>query len=267
MMRSARVLVFPAALVLAAPAAADDLREVRKTVDLAANGRVSVETFKGSIDVSTWDRPQAEIVARIEPDDSDTARAQREKIRETEIRIEGSGSGVRIKSDYSRVRWHHLFGFPGSGTLPYVHYTIRMPRTAALEIKDHKSKSRIAGLAAPLQVDTHKGGVEIRGMDGPVRLHTYKGEVHATYARYAKSEFETHKGSIEIALPKQTGFSLEMDLGHRGDLDSDFGGIARATRSSHRWRHDDRVQGTAINGGGPTLKLTTYKGEFRLRGI
>lgn len=264
MKRSARVLVLPAILALATPVAAEDVKEVRKTVDLASNGRVSVDTFKGSIEVAMWDRPQAEIIARIEPDDSENARDQRQKVLETEVRIEGSGSSVRVKSDYSRVRPHHLFSFIGPGTLPFVRYTIRMPRTAALDIKDYKSKSRITGLAAPLQIETYKGEVEIREMDGPVRLHTYKGEVHADYVRYAKSEFETHKGSIEIGVPKQTAFSLDADLGHRGELDSDFGGVARAAHASRHWR-EERTREAAVNGGGPTLKLRTYKGEFRLR--
>jgi hypothetical protein len=55
-----------------------------------------------------------------------------------------------------------------------------------------------------------------------VRLETYKGVVHADLARFAESRFETYKGEIEIALPKAASFDLDADLGHRGNLDSDF---------------------------------------------
>ena len=255
-------LVF-GALALPWPAVAADAKEVRKTVDLAADGRLAIDTFKGSIEVSTWDRPQAEIVARVEPDDSDSSRRQAEKVAETEIRIEGSGASVRVKSDYDRVRTHLLFPWFGhSGTLPFVHYAIRMPRTARLEIHDYKSRTRIAGLAAELEMKTYKGEVEIREMDGPVRLETYKGEVHAEYARFARSEFETYKGSIEVSVPRQTAFSIDADLGRRGDLRNEFGGVERAL-TSRRWDH--RIRDAKVNGGGAALTLRTSKGDLRIR--
>jgi hypothetical protein len=103
--------------------------------------------------------------------------------------------------------------------------------------------------------------VNLREIAGPVRLHTFKGQVHAEYARFARSDFETHKGSIEVAIPRQAAFSLDADIGRRGELVSDFGGVSRA--SGHR--REERYRDAAVNGGGPTLSLRTYKGELRLR--
>ena len=266
MRRLRSILVFTGLVVLAAPAMAGDVKEVRKTVDLAANGRLSVDTFKGWIEVSTWDRPQAEIYARIEPDDSDMEGYQADKVRETEVRIEGGGSSVRIKSDYDHVRnhRHHLFPFwwGSSGTLPYVRYAIKMPRTAQLEIHDYKSQTRVAGLGAELDLKTYKGEVEIRDMDGPVRLETFKGEVRADYARFAASDFETYKGRIEVAIPRQTAFTLDADMGRRGDLRNEFGTVERTVSG---WRHDHRIRDARANGGGPALSMRTNKGELRVR--
>ena len=45
------------------------MKEVHKTVPLAADGRLEIATFKGSVDVSVWDRSEAEVSARIEADD------------------------------------------------------------------------------------------------------------------------------------------------------------------------------------------------------
>jgi hypothetical protein len=260
------ILVCAGVFALAGSALAADVKEVRKTVDLAANGRLSIDTYKGWIEVSTWDRPQAEIYARVEPDDSDTDRHQADKVRETEISIEGSGSSVRVKTDYERVRSHHFHFFPfwgDSGTLPFVRYAIKMPRTARLQIHDYKSQTRIAGLASELDMTTYKGDVAIREMDGPVRLETYKGDVQAEYARFAASQFETTKGSIDVALPRQTAFSLDADMGRRGDLRNEFGSIERTMTG--RRRHDYSVRDARINGGGPSLVLRTNKGELRIR--
>jgi hypothetical protein len=54
--------------VISASAVRAEGPEIQRTVALDARGAVSVETFKGVIDVQTWDEPRAEISARIEPD-------------------------------------------------------------------------------------------------------------------------------------------------------------------------------------------------------
>ena len=91
-----------------------------------------------------------------------------------------------------------------------------------------------------------------------MRLETYKGDVHAEIARFDSSRFETYKGEIEIALPHDTAFELDADLGGHGDLSSDFPAAIRV--SGDRERHRG-----SVNGGGPVLRLETYKGTFRIR--
>jgi DUF4097 and DUF4098 domain-containing protein YvlB len=257
-------VAFVTAIFLAAtiggPAASAEVKEVRRTVPLDPDGAVSIETYKGSIDVRTWDRPQAEILARVEPDDSDPDREeQEEKVRDTEIRIEGSGRSVRIESDYDRVRrrgFGRLFG--DKGTLPLVRYEIRMPATARLRIDDYKSETRIDGLRSGLDLETYKGRVKIDGMDGEVRLETYKGEVRIAFSRFDRSEFTTYKGDITIALPRDAAFSLDADVGRRGSLESALAGVAKTAIEGRR-----SLKGSSA-AGGPTLRLETYKGRFRI---
>ncbi len=259
------VLTASLGLAAAAGAATADVKEVHKTVDLNPDGRVAIDTYKGWIEVATWDRREVEVSARIEPDDSDNDRDQAEKVKETEVRIEGSGSSVSIKSDYERVRWHgfwRAFGIDG-GTLPFVRYAIRMPRTARLTIKDYKSSMRIADLAADLNVNTYKGRVEASGMNGAVRLKTYKGDVRVDFARFARSDFKTYRGEIEIGIPRQSGFDLDASVGRRGSLSSDFELASRS--ASGRWDREPQHRRGAVNGGGALLSLETYKGSFRIR--
>jgi hypothetical protein len=242
----------------ATSAAGDDaVKEVHRTTPLDANGKVSLETYKGSIDVTVWDRHEIEVAARIEPDPE--GEDQAEKVRATEIRIEGSGSSVRIETDYSRVRGRGFLGvFGDDGTLPFARYTIRMPKAARLEIKDYKSESRIAGLTDRLDFRSYKGDVHLTALEGPVRLETYKGVVRADLARFAESRFETYKGEIEIALPKGASFDLDADLGRHGNLDSDFPMAVRSSEGGGRHR-------STVGGGGARLSLETSKGSFRLR--
>ncbi len=252
------------ALILTAAgfAQAADTKEVHRIVALDRDGRVSIETFKGSVTVDTWDRPEVRIDARIEPDGTDSD--QQEKVAATQVRVSGSGSSVSIRSDYDPVRriHHHLFGiFDGDwGTLPYVRYTIQMPATARLEIEDHKSDIVVSGLKSDLKLHTYKGTGRVTGLDGAARVETYKGDVRVEFARYSQaSRFETHKGEIEVRLPRDSRFELDADTGRRGDVQSDFAMTTSAGRSRAA-----RASG-AVNGGGPKLRVTTYKGTLRVR--
>jgi hypothetical protein len=256
-------VVLPACLlavsIAAQTAVGANFKEIHKAVPLNPDGRVSIETFKGWIDVAVWDRPEVDVTARIEPDDS--GRHQSEKVRETEVRIDGSGSRVRIKSDYGGVRHRGFLGIFGDDeTLPFVRYAVKLPPNAHLVVNDYKSQSRIAGLRGGLDFETYKGRVEIRDLEGAVRLQTYKGEVDAAFARLGASQFETYKGDIRIALPPSTGFDLDADLGRHGDLQTEFE-VAMKVFSRHG---NGEQQRGSVNGGGPELRLQTYKGTFRI---
>lgn len=250
-------------LMAAATAQAADIKEVHKTLAMEKDGRLTVRTYKGSVTVTTWDRPEVKIDARIEPDGD--CQESREKVQWTEVRISGGGGSVEIKSDYDQVKRHErsflgLFDFE-TGSLPFVRYTIQMPSTAHLDIQDYKSDTRVTDLKSDLRLHTYKGTARVANLDGAARVDTYKGDIHVDFARFSRaSRFETHKGEIDLRLPRDSRFELDADAGRRGDIDSDFAMVAHASR---RLR-GDRASG-AVNGGGPELRMTTYKGTLRVR--
>lgn len=257
------ILIGVVGVLCSMPLLGQKSREVRKSGPLASDGRVFIDTYKGSITVRSWDKPEIEILARIEPDDYD--RYAEEKVRDTEIRIDGSSSSYRIKTDYEKVR-NRSGGFWGifdgdTGSLPFVHYTLSIPRTARLSIKDYKSTTNLSGLSSDVELDTYKGTVEIVNLKGSLILETYKGEVRVDFASLAgRSKFQTYKGEIEIALSKQQGFDLDLNIGSSGSWRTDFaidmrGGKGRK-KSFEYWG--------PVNGGGPKLQLKTTKGSLKL---
>ena len=144
-------------LMAAAAAQASDTKEVHKTMALERDGRVSVHTYKGSVTVTTWDRPEVRVDAVIEPDGD--CRDMREKVQRTQVRIAGGGGTVDITSDYEDAKRHShgfFFGwFDGdTGTLPFVRYTIQMPATARLEIEDYKSEITVSDLKNDFRLKT-----------------------------------------------------------------------------------------------------------------
>ncbi len=217
-----------------------DFKEVKKIVPFDPDGKVLIDTYKGSITVKTWEKNQVEIYAKIEPDSY--CEDNEKKVQEMEIKIDSSQSFVKIVSDYSKVKKDCFEFFKSSCcNLPFVHYTISMPLTAQLEIKDYKSeidvsdlKSQakintykenvaISGLDGFLELETYKGSVVISGLTGFLYLETYKGDANVEFSKLEeRSNFETYKGDIKISIPKEQGFNLDADTGRRESLESDF---------------------------------------------
>ena len=256
------LILFVSLLFSAQIAFSQESREIKKTLEIDKDGLVCIDTYKGSISIETWDKSEIDIVAKIEADG--WGNDEEEKVRDTKINIHGTSDKVEIETDYDRIKHYGisffgLFGDDNSGSLPFVHYKIFMPSTARLKIKDYKSETNITNLNSSLKMETYKGTVTVKGIDGAVDLETYKGEVRIEYAKFSdESKFETYKGRIELSIPHESGFRLDADLGRRADFDSDFD-----MNIKHRSRDDDYYRAT-VNGGGPTLRIATEKGDIRI---
>jgi hypothetical protein len=212
--------------------------------------------------VTTWDRPEVAISVHIDPDGKASDPLEQKKVALTEVRITGSGSSVRIHTDYDRLSslsFVEFFTFHDR-SLPFAHYKIQMPATAHLEIKDYKSEISVSDLHSELKLDTYKGTVAVAGQDGAVNIETYKGNVRLEFARFQRDgRLETYRGDIEVRMPKDSRFDLDADTGRHGEINSDFPMMT----SARHWG-SGRATG-AVNGGGPTLRFHTYKGTLRIQ--
>jgi hypothetical protein len=243
----AGTLVLLAVLVATAGNVPPPIKDVHRTVPLRLDGRVEVETHKGSVRVSTWDRAEIDVVVRIEEDRG----LFPELVTAADVRLDAQPDLVRLAS---RCRP----AFP-LGTCPLFHYTVRMPRTATLHVTDHKSVTEVDGLAA-LTLSTHKGVVRATNLRGPLRLTTHKGRAQIAFAAFVEdSRVETHKGSIDLVLPRASAFDMRTRLERKAALHSDFS----ADTGVEAWRGE--LLTAAVNGGGPALTLVSHKGELRLR--
>ncbi len=252
----------------AGTAIAAETRHFERTVSLDARGTVSIKTFKGSVDVEPWDERRAEVSARIEPDTTcGNDSSQAERVRLTEIEVEATATRLKVRSNYDKLEGLPLVPLKVDGhnnmacsAHPFVHYRIRMPRTARLEIEDHKSNIAVGGLRADARIVSHKGSIDVKDHDGALDLTTHKGDARVDFARLGgDSHFETHKGDIAITLPKSAGFDLEAHVGRGGLLDAGF------DLAEGEWSKRERSYQEKVNGGGPRLELTTKNGSFELK--
>lgn len=262
-MRKLSAAAFAASALLALPAAAGAAsRDVSKTLPLAAGEHVRIETYKGSVNVTTWDKAEIAVEARIVADDScGSTERQARWVEETQVEIEKTAHGVAITSHYDALEASSSW-FGMCTARPFVRYVIHMPKAAALRIKDYKSDLDVRDLEADLSIDTYKGTVTIAGLAGALRIETYKGDVKAGIVRLTGDvRGETYKGSIVLRLPSAAAFELSAHAGRRGSIESDFhpeGTTATARRGSVR-------MSGAVNGGGPRVSLRTDKGTLSVR--
>ncbi len=250
------------ALVALPAAAGTPSRDVSKTLPLAAGEHVRVDTYKGSVKVTTWDRAEVAVEARIEADDSCGSSArQKDWVDQTRVVIEKRHGGVAITSDYDALE-EATSWFGTCTSRPFVRYTIRMPKGAPLTIKDYKSDLNVKGLEADLDVNTYKGHLDVVDLAGGFRVETYKGDVNAGIVRLTGDvHAETYKGSVVLHLPDAAAFEFSADAGRRGSIRSDFSSEEAWSGSRHR---SLRVSG-AVNGGGPRVSLRTDKGSLAVR--
>jgi DUF4097 and DUF4098 domain-containing protein YvlB len=242
------------ALAFSAAVAAADSKDVNRTVALHANGSVEIETHKGSIRVSTWDRQEVEIQARIEAEPGTTM--DRRRFDGTDVHIDASPDSVRIKTYYPDFNW---CCFSDNGTNPEVRYTVRMPKTAQLTIRDHRSEIEVSGLQGALNLTTYRGTARVRSLGGALRLDSYRGDVSVEFSSFnAESKVTTYRGTIELSMPKSSRLDLEASLGRHGSIDTDFTVLTHTIS-----RHGEGIHGT-VNGGGPALRIESERGEIRL---
>jgi hypothetical protein len=257
-------------LLITSIAVSQPTREINRTIPLKKDGCLIIDTYKGTINVTTHDEPVIELNVKIEADEFDAQNAEAD-VKNTEIDIQDSENEVTFHTNYRNMRndnddqdfWDWITdSHLSSNSLPLVHYTIKMPRTADLRIKDYKSRTFIDGLKAHLTLDTYKGTAEVTDLNGGVDLETYKGDVRLSFLTLKnESRFKTYKGKISVTLSKETGFELQTDFDRRVHFNSDFEVQKHARDKKHRtFEYTGK-----INGGGPILEFNSDKGDIRLR--
>jgi hypothetical protein len=250
------------AVVLAlahASLAAAEVKTVDRTLPLTATGTVSLDAHNGRIQIRTWDRPQVEVHVRI---DWPGLSASSYRVRETTVDISGSADRVSITwNPPDRYGWSLWSLFEGPWTGPDVSYAITAPRTARLEIRNHNAEMDIRDTNAAVRIWTHNGAVRVTNLAGPIELAMHNGWARVEFASFSQdSRIATHNGTVELALPAASKFTLDSS-GHHTSVNSDFALTKRASYDTRPWRHLT----ASVNGGGPSLQVTSHNANVRLQ--
>ncbi|MEM7582913.1 MAG: DUF4097 family beta strand repeat-containing protein [Acidobacteriota bacterium] len=240
-----------------------------QTVGLAMTGQVEIETTNGSIEVTSWDRAEVQVVAYKKARANSSSQA-RELLDEIEIQIEEYGGRVSVEAVLPRSGW---FG----GTSTSVAFEITIPADAELEARSQNGAIKVRNLGGPAVLDTQNGSITADGVKGSlilessngaitardvagaVQAETTNGRISADIVSSALAEdvsLKTSNGSVELRIDPGVAASVYART-RNGSVSSDFEG----GRMDERRRTLD----LDLNGGGPRVELRSSNGSIRLR--
>ncbi len=246
----------------------------QRTFQLAPNGRLLVDNYKGKISIEGWDRKQVvvDVYKNFEGRDTD----RKSWMSETDVRFFNESNRLEVDVKYPDHWYSDWFDNNGHYT-GSVELTIHAPRQVNLELRGHKPEMRVSSVQGNIEIKSYKSPIVIESTVGAIRINTYKDTVRLTNIdlrgrldlRMYKGEalvdlkgmgdgadLETSKGQLVVRLPETEGLSLEVEGGRRVSFHSDFP-IATEVNSGYL------VRGT-INQGGPRVRLHTQKGSISL---
>lgn len=257
--------------------------EFRETHPMPAGGRLYLENFNGSIDISGWDQPSAEI--------SGIKYAARESALDA-LKIDVVASG-----DLLRIRTVRPSGHSGNMGVRYV---IRVPRSATLErIISSNGAIRVHDLDGAVRLETSNGAIELTSTGGPAFVRTSNGRIQASGVRRGLDastsnggitavltdvepgqsiRLQTSNGSVDLSLDRldaanevsvntsNASITLRMpaETGARITARTSNGRITNEFNSVFEGRSErNRLEGT-LGDGGARISLATSNGSIRL---
>ncbi|HEV8484561.1 MAG TPA: hypothetical protein VGV87_13550 [Blastocatellia bacterium] len=249
-------------------------KDFARTVDFTSGGELKINSTKGTVKLTGWDRNQVQIIARIvmkERVDADYARRAIEAVR---IEVLGDAHELSIRPIYDDVPRDGLAGL--SRTLPDVDFEIQAPRHMSLLLDTDRTEVELGGIDGTLNLKSDRGKVTAHDLGGDIRLKMdrcgnsalsgLRGTLTVEMDRSdltvgplqisGDSRLDVSRGEVELKLPRTQGLSVSANVGRRADFDSEF------AISASKFR--DRVEGD-INGGGPKLLIHTDRGKVGLK--
>jgi DUF4097 and DUF4098 domain-containing protein YvlB len=267
-----------AALTLAAVPALASEATFDKT--LQVNGRVelSVSTGSGNIHLTRGSDNQVHIYGRVKSNWG----GSEERVREIAAHppIEQTGNIVRIGSHHENL--HNIS----------IDYEIQAPGNAFLEASSGSGNVTVDGMGENAKLSTGSGNIHATGLHGGFSVGTGSGNIYAEQTGEGDVKAQTGSGNVELknlhgGLHAGTG-SGEIKAGgtptapwrlETGSGSVEFwagnAGLTLDASTGSGSIHTDRemlTQGTQdkhhitgkINGGGPTVRISTGSGDIRV---
>lgn len=286
----------------------DEIGGARETEDFAQShpmkpgGRLSLENFNGSVEISGWDQEKLEVTG--------TKHASKRDLLAL-LRVD-----VRVTGDAAEIRSIRPTDVPRHGNLG-VRYRIKVPRNTRLDrvvssngaigVENVEAVARLRTSNGPVKVTGSKGDADVATSNGPVEIRDFSGSVMVVTSNgpvraggvQGRLDVKTSNGPISVdgtdfnrgqAVRLQTS-NGPVTLNVAASLDADVHAttsngpitlrlpsgtgarIKAVTSNSGVTCGLDRLDVTSktkhsleatAGGGGPLLALTTSNGPIRI---
>jgi len=232
------------------------------TYPLAANGRLSVETFNGSIEVTGWDEANTDISG------TKYGRTQ-QAADDLQVSIDHSANAVSIRAVRPTERRMNQG----------VKFVIKVPRTALLDrLVSSNGHIRTIDGAGPARFRTSNGSIRVTGLKGNLEAQTSNGGINAELtATDGPVRLDTSNGAIELRLPSKFDDDVRAHTSNGGitvRVPGDLNARLAARTSNGRVTSDVEVRTSGeisktrlegiLGAGGPLLDLSTSNGGIRI---
>lgn len=266
---------------------------------LKAGGRLSLESFNGTVEVTGWDQEMVDVNGTKFGPRSDA-------VDSLKIEISNSPDSVSIRA----VRPSDLHGRWGAK------FVIRMPRRAIVDlihtsngqihIIDGAGPGRFRTSNGAIRVESFQGSVDAQTSNGPVELTDVTGEavvrtsnarIHADHLKGSLQaatsngpitadlaapadrplRLESSNGGVDVTLPAKFSNDVRINTSNgpitlHMPFEVNARVLARTSNASVNSDFEVRMQGEfgknhmdgSIGTGGPLLDLTTSNGPIRL---
>lgn len=208
-----------------------------KTFPLDGNAAFSLRNVNGSIVISAWDQPTAEVKA-----------FQKGADRTAPVVFSGDRRNVSIRTADKRNGQD-------------IRYEIKLPReVGSVAINSVNGAINISGVSGKLVVEAVNGKIELTGVTGVSRVKTVNGAIKASLEKASDGPmaFETVGGSIDVILDPDFDATLDARTVQGSvNIDDQLGITVEKQVVGQRVRGD-------IGAGGQPLKLTTVNGSIKL---
>jgi DUF4097 and DUF4098 domain-containing protein YvlB len=153
-------------------------------------------------------------------------------------------------------------------------FTIRVPRSTALELRSVNGEIKTQGTRGKFNVHGVNGAVSMTGVAGSGKLDTVNGKTTIAFSESPKEpcDFKTVNGAIEASFPPNFAADLRLKTLNGGAF-TDFDATALLpktdeVRENSRGRRVYKINHTSsvrIGAGGPELSFETVNGDIRIK--
>jgi DUF4097 and DUF4098 domain-containing protein YvlB len=215
-----------------------------QTYPFTADGSIRLENVNGSVEISIWEKSEAQLEAeKIAPDQASLKRIH--------LHIEATPNTLSVKTEYEKT-----WGFWGN-TRGEVRYKLSVPPGVTLKgISVVNANISVLGVTGPVDLESVNGHITGRDLAAAAKVSTVNGGIDVQFNKLppgGKITLSTTNGSCRIAVPPTSSFALSAETTN-GETHCTFPiTLENSTRRSLRGQ---------VGTGGSTIALHSVNGSF-----